>query len=485
MIKLLKDMMNSIQALKPMDLVDIGIIAIFIYLILIWFKKAKARYMFFGMVIVGLIYILARFFGLYLTTMAFQAFFAVALIMIVIIFQDDIRHFFERIGIWGVPRRHYLATSFVQEIDTLNKTLTELSRKKIGALIVIQGKDPLDRHLEAGISLDGLLNQVLLESIFDRHVPSHDGAVIVNRGRITKFGCYLPLSSNIKEIGRLGTRHAAALGLSERSDALCLVVSEEQGVISVAEESRIRQLKDIVETRSTLENYYRRKFPKKEKNIINSFLTENPLEKIIAVILACGLWFVFVGQRIEMIRRDFVIPLEYRNLAHDMIIKEPKSKEIIVTLSGTEQAFSLLIPKELKLSLDMAKIKEGENKFLISKDFLRSLTSGITMVKAEPDEIRIDVYRKITAVIPIELKTTGRLPQDFIIREIKILPKEVAVTFPSTIPREKISIATKPIDLKPITENTTIVPDLVIAPEIGFPDNKYPEVKVIIEVEKK
>jgi uncharacterized protein (TIGR00159 family) len=351
-MKFIKDFFNLVQIT---DIIDVAIIATFIYMALVWFEKARARFVLIGLFTLGSIYILARIFGLYLTTMVFQAFFAIFLIMIVIIFQDEFRHFFERIALWRIIRKKRQFSSFNQNIEILTNTLADFARKKIGALIVIKGRDPLDRHIEGGVALEGLLNQVTLESIFDPHTPSHDGAVIIDENQIAKFGVHLPLSVNIHGAGHLGTRHVAALGLSERTDAICLVVSEEHGTISIAEGEKIKQVKDIANLRLRLEDFYRKRFPRKKK-FWSDVLAGHILEKIIAVVLACGLWMVF-GQRQEIIRRDFVIPIEYRNLAPDWIIGEPKPKEATVSLSGTERTFNLANTSEFKISLDMSKAK--------------------------------------------------------------------------------------------------------------------------------
>jgi diadenylate cyclase len=464
------------------DFIDIGIIVIFIYLLLVWLKKARVRFILAGMIILGLIYILARFFGLYLTTMVFQAFFAIFFIMIVVIFQDDFRHFFERIAIWGITRRRPLLAPLDQDIAMLTSGLANLSRKKIGALVVIRGQDPLDRYLEAGTYSDALLSQILIESVFVPNSPSHDGAVIIERMRLAMFGCHLPLSTNIEEVGHLGTRHAAALGLAERTDALCIVVSEERGTISVAEEGGITQLKDIGELRNILERFYREKFPAKHKTLSIDFLKGHFLEKIIAVILASGLWLAF-GHRTETIRRDFVIPIEYRNLAQDRIISETKPRELTITLTGSERAFSLLDPKELKLSMDMSKIKDGEEKYYLDKDMVRK-PSGLSLVNIEPKEIPLRVYKMISASIPIQIKTNGRAPSGVTIKEIKVEPQSVSVMIPDMIDRGKTSITTEPVELKSITETTTLVPKLIIPSEIRFSGDKPPQVKITIEVEK-
>ncbi len=464
---------------KFMDVVDIAIISAFIYTVLVWLKKARARFMFIGMIIISLVYVAARFFGLYLTTMALQTFFAVALIMVVVIFQDDMRRFFESIAVVGMTRKHRITKSSDENIDILMSALANLSRKKIGALIVLTGKEPLDRHIEAGIRLDGLMSQVLLESIFDPHVPSHDGALIVEGGRVTRFGCHLPLSTNISEIGRLGTRHAAALGITEHCDAMSLVVSEEHGTITVADNGKVKQIKEITQLKNILRYFYNTRFPtKKGLGFLNLIVRHFP-EKIIAVILASSLWITF-GHKTEIVRRDVVVPIEYRNLASDRIIKEPKVKEVTLTLSGTEQGFGLLKPKELKVSVDTSNIKDGDNKFVLTKDLVRN-NAELAVVNIDPDEISLNSYRMLPMEIPVELVTKGSPPSDIIITDMKVEPKTLTVLFPSVAPKSKAFINTEPIELDSIREKTSISAKLDVAPDIRFRDDKYPEVKVLID----
>jgi len=279
-------------SLNLINVIDIIVISLFIYMVLGWLKKAKARFMFLGMLTIGILYVFARFFNLYLTTVLFQEFFSVALIMIVVIFQEDFRQFFERVATLEITRKHR-NVPIDQNALMVSNALVNLSRKKIGALVVIQEKDLLDRHLEAGVKVDAVLSEVLLESIFDPHVPTHDGAVVVDGNRAVYFGTHLPLSTNVKEIGRLGTRHSAALGLVERTDALCVVVSEENGTISVAKDGRIRELPESTQLYSIVERSYRTRFPRKREFNPFRFLTHNFFEKILAIVLASALWFAF------------------------------------------------------------------------------------------------------------------------------------------------------------------------------------------------
>lgn len=479
-------MLEHIQGLfsniRVIDFIDIGVIAVFIYMLLVWFEQARARFVMMGLFILGSIYTLARLFGLYLTTIVFQAFFAIFLIIVVIIFQDEFRRFFERLALWGLIRNKKRFTSFDKNVDMLTNALVDLSNKKIGALVVIKGKDYLGRHIEGGLPLGGLISQIMLEAIFNPLAPTHDGAVIIEEGRIIEFGCHLPLSMNIREIGHLGTRHAAALGLAERTDALCIVVSEERGTISVAENGKIRLLKDVAALRISLEDFYRKRFPQR-RNILSELLTGHILEKLTALSLACGLWMVF-GHTQDIIRRDFIIPIEYRNLASEWIIAEPKPKEATVALSGTESAFTLMDSKDLKISLDMSKVQEGNNEFLFSKDSIRQ-PPGISVVDITPEKVALEAYRIVNVSIPVEAAVSGRLPFGVSLVAIKIEPQVISIIAPSALKDSLLKATTEDIDLRNINETQSLTVKLILPPQARFADDKQQEAKVTIEVEKK
>ncbi len=237
---MIENALTMLQHFRIQDILDIAIISVMISALLIWFKDRASRFVFLGITLLGVIYLLARFFQLYLTTVVLQAFFAILLFVLVVIFQEDLRRFFERLALLGRFRKKFFTVAaFNESAEIIAQTAADLARKKVGALIVLQGEDPLDRHLTGGNNLDGLLSQPLLESIFDPHSIGHDGAVLVDGNRVMRFGCHLPLSANAAQHGNLGLRHTAALGLSERSDAICIVVSEERGSISLAKGERI------------------------------------------------------------------------------------------------------------------------------------------------------------------------------------------------------------------------------------------------------
>jgi diadenylate cyclase len=475
-------LIDLINVFRIADLFDIAIIAILSYIILAWFKKTTSRFVLIGIIILGLIYSVARFFNMYLTEYVFQGFFAILLIALVIIFQEDLRRFFERLAMWSIFKKEKTVISSNPHVDILVNTVASLAKKRQGALIVLKGEEYLDRHIEGGIELDGKVSQSLLESIFDPHSIGHDGAVVIEDGRVVKFGCHLPLSSNLQKIRNLGLRHTAALGLTERSDALCIVVSEEKATITISREEVLKKLSTLDQLRNVLEDFYHKKTSEWAKKSWFQRIIHNPFEKSIAILLACVLWFAFAYQT-GSIRRDFVVPIIYRNLPNYWVIEEPRFKEATATLMGSEQAFGLLNPESLKIVLDVSNVEEGKQEILLGANLLKH-PSNLTLVGIRPNKIQFVAHNMIPIEVPIKVETSGTVPPDLEILNIETNPKAIKVM---ALPKDdnRITILTEPIDLRSIISTSTLTPKLILPPNVRLIDEKPPEVRVTIEIKKK
>jgi diadenylate cyclase len=138
------------------------------------------------------VYVLAEALDLRLTTAIFRGFFAISVVIIVVLFQEELRQLFERLGVWSMRRGRRAGPPRSLPADILVETLTDLARQHIGALIVLPGRQPVVRHVRGGLVLDGLLSAPLLKSIFDPHSPGHDGAVIIEGDRVARFAAHLP-----------------------------------------------------------------------------------------------------------------------------------------------------------------------------------------------------------------------------------------------------------------------------------------------------
>lgn len=477
---MIQNAFTMLQHFRIQDILDIAIISVMIAALLIWFKDRASRFVFLGIILLGAVYLLARVFQLYLTTMVLQAFFTILLFVLVVIFQEDLRRFFERLALLGrFRKRFYAVAAFNESAEILAQTAADLAHKRVGALIVLQGKDPLDRHLTGGHNLDGLLSQTLLESIFDPHSIGHDGAVLIEGNRVMRFGCHLPLSANAAQHGNLGLRHTAALGLSERSDAICIVVSEERGSISLAKGERISVIANASALRIELEAFFAKEAPLARPRPILRWLKENPREKVIAVVLACILWMVFGYQR-ETIRRDFVVPIQYLNPPVEWVLEEPRIMEAKVTLTGPGQAFQLMHPGSLKISLDLKQVRPGAQEIALKREMVNA-PSNLSVAGIHPERIKVVTSRLLPLMVPIEVLTEGSPPPGLAVQKITTVPAEIKVLIPSRLRGKRIRILTEPLDLSLLDVQKIFTPTLRYPQDVRFAGGQAPMIRVVIK----
>ncbi len=215
------------------DAADVLIVAVFLYWIMVLIKGTRAVQMLVGLAVVLGLYAVADRFGLHTIHAVLSTFLGSIFLVIVVLFQHEIRRGLVELGRSPLFSRLALAESEMN-LEELVRAVVSLASRRIGALIVLERRTGLREFIESGVAVDAVPSKQLLESIFQSGSPLHDGAVIVSRGRIAAAGSLLPLTVNPDVSRALGTRHRAALGLSEASDAVVLVVSEETGVVSLA-----------------------------------------------------------------------------------------------------------------------------------------------------------------------------------------------------------------------------------------------------------
>ena len=221
------------------DIVDILLLAVILYYLLRFVRDRRAWTLLVGFAVLGGFYVLTQALGLRVVNMVLRAFFDMYIVFIIVIFQREIRDALEKIGgtvlqlrKFGSPSQSVADAAAI--IGVLSEAACDLSREKCGALIVIERNTKLGDYVKTGIVLDAQMSCELFGNLFFNRSPLHDGAVIVRDGKISAAGCILPSSKSSAIPKELGTRHRAAVGISEQSDAVVIVVSEETGVISIA-----------------------------------------------------------------------------------------------------------------------------------------------------------------------------------------------------------------------------------------------------------
>lgn len=393
----LAQLIRVVSEIGPADLVDIAIVTLVLYAFLVALKRTRRSGLIFtGIAILGLIYVAARLSNLVLTVALLQGFFAVILVALVVIFQEDLRYFFERVGLWWRERSLPLYKRRTRrlprrEVEVLARTLGDLARARIGALVVVRGRDVIARHLEGGEEVQGLVSEPLLKSIFDPHSIGHDGAVIIEGNLISRLGVHLPLSKNLVRLARTGTRHAAGLGLAERTDALCLVVSEERGTMSAARRGDIGPVEDAGELARLLESFYDEVAPKPQARVLTGVFRRNFQEKVVALGLAVVLW-VFVVYRAENIEDTLEVSVQPALLPSDLVATIEPSK-VKVTFSGERKEFAFLKPGDIKLTLQLWDAKKGRRQVRITGDEL-TYPHTLELENIEPRHVMLEIEQK-------------------------------------------------------------------------------------------
>ena len=247
-------MREIFEQLNAWAALDITLMTIAIYYILILVKGTRTAQTLTGVLIIFVAFFASSTLPLTTVNWVFNKFYSSIILIIIIIFQDDIRHALSKIGRKSLIASHEsIASNHI--LDELTKTAASLTKKRIGALMVLERNILLGRYVDIGTLLDARISREVLMAIFHPTSPIHDGAVIIQRGRIAAAGCFLPLTREENLTKHWGTRHRAAIGISQETDALVILISEETGRISLVMEGLVNPVEDPDELRRLLQRF--------------------------------------------------------------------------------------------------------------------------------------------------------------------------------------------------------------------------------------
>lgn len=264
-----------IPSMRWSDVAEILIIAFLMYYILLWVKNTRAWALLKGVLVIAVFVLVAVIFNMNTILWIVSNLFSIAAIAIVVVLQPELRKAIEELG-----RKNFFSSIITfdasksdndsfsdRTINEIVKASVEMGKVKTGALIVIQNEQPLNEYERTGIDVDGIVSSQLLINIFEHNTPLHDGAVIVKNNRITAATCYLPLSDNMELSKELGTRHRAGVGISEVTDSMTVIVSEETGKISVAYDGKLERGLDAEHLRGTLKSIQNKPVEEKKRKL--------------------------------------------------------------------------------------------------------------------------------------------------------------------------------------------------------------------------
>jgi diadenylate cyclase len=396
------------QGIRVTDVIDVVLVAVLLWAALSWLRRARARIALAGVGILTVAFLLARQLELQMTVWILQGFFAVVVIVLAVVFQDDLRRLFEQIALWGLRRKPPAAP--LDAVDAIVGAVRQLVAEGFGALLVIPGREPLDRHVAGGIPLAAIVSEPLLLSLFDPHSPGHDGAVTVEGDRAMRFAVHLPLSTDQAQLGAGGTRHAAALGLAERTDALAIVVSEERRTVSIARDGRLRTLAGPELLAREIRRFLAERGPKPvERRSRAQLLARRWPEALLALAASASLWLLLVpGSTRSEFERS--VPVVVENLPAGYAIESIEPTEVEVLFEGRRRDFFLGQQARLSLRVDALLVQLGRRTFDVGPQHVQH-PEGMTPLRVVPTRIKLNVVQSNAGLMGPRRSPSARYAQ--------------------------------------------------------------------------
>ena len=429
-----------IPTIRIQDIADILIMTFLLYQLYSWFRGTRAIQVLLGLGVVTLIYFVTRFLDLYMTSWVLQELGTVLIVLIIVVFQTEIRQALYRFSLM----RHMLQSrpeTQHSQFQDISETIFRMAAKKNGALIVFQGNESLHDLMTNGVVIDSEITPQMLESIFYDGAPFHDGAALINNGRIEKAACHLPLSVNPDVPQHLGTRHRAALGLSERCDAVVIVISEERGEVSLVTAGTFRRMSSPTELIMALDTLLRNEMEAPRAAVKQRFFS-NLLPKAFFLLAVCVFWALITTRQGQI--TTVTAPVRLHGVPDGVVLLRVEPEDVTIQL----KAMSSLAPPPSKLDLtaeiDASKVLEGSTALRINHTDI-TVPSGMTITSVSPSSVRVFAARKLRKRVPVKVMLKGKLPGRTHIH-VTCDPDFVDIEGPAGQVSQIVSVATEDID---------------------------------------
>ncbi len=380
------------------DIVDIALNSYILFRLYILFRGTKVFRMLIGILLLWFSQEAAFSLRFTVTSLVLQTITAVSALIIIVVFSNEIRSVFHaknlKAILWGFPKK-----TVHPPIEIIADSIYEMAQKYCGALIVFPGKDDLKDVIQNGTVWDGKVSKEMILSIFWYGNPVHDGAAVIQGDRVTEVGVILPLSKkNLPS--SYGTRHRAAKGLTELTDALVVIVSEERGSVLAAKGSRLSVMDDKAELEKELREHEGIRVTDGQGGVTRESL-EYCTAALFSVLFILGVWFGVTGGLNTLVTLE--IPIEYMNRDPGMEILSTSINSVYVRLSGSDILMKSVRPEQVRVKVDMTHAAVGYNVFPIRKENI-SLPPGILLAKVEPETVEMEVEAAVRLDVPVEYK---------------------------------------------------------------------------------
>ena len=374
------------------DGLDILIVTYVFYRLFLWLKRKKALRMVLALLALPFFLFLAKWIDLPLSVWGLQNLWAVILLILVVIFQQEIRE---------VLRSFSLLTFFFgrsdvlpsEVLDRVVETAFALAEKGFGGLIVLQQGDDLEAFTHGKTWLDAEVNEDLLVSIFNPQSPLHDGAVILQGGRIRYATVLLPVSESASFPKKWGTRHRAGVGITEVSDAKCIIVSEERKEVLLASRGKAEKSAKREALAENLSDLHTSEGKKEKKKKQWGKIFENLSLKGLFLLLVTLLWISVIGLRQGEMSLN--LPVEYYSIPSHLALSGETPREVSVRLRGSQRLLSSLNLERLRAQVDLSNVHPGTNQISLSETSI-TVPSGIKVVNFYPQKLRLQISKSLS-----------------------------------------------------------------------------------------
>lgn len=443
--------------MRIQDIADIIIMTFLLYQLYTWFRKTRALQVVIGLGSLVILYIVTKNLGLFMTSWILQELGTVIFVLIIVVFQGEIRQALYR---FSMMRNFFGSNAPILPLNLpeLAATIFSLAASRTGALIVFERQEKIDDQLLHGVQLDSLVSGQLIASIFEEGLPLHDGAVIIRNGRITEASCHLPLSSSGDIPQHLGTRHRAAVGMAERSDAIVVVVSEERGVVSLVSGGELVEVLTPEMLVSMLKEKLEVFAPKVAGFSVRQRLFNNFIPKLVTLLIVLATWLVINAREAGL--QTVRAPVKFHGLPANLVLKADAPEDVEVQLKVLSTLLGKTGKLEVAADLDLSGIREGVNNIsLDSRTF--QLPLGVSIVRVTPAVLKVVAERKGYRELPVHLRKSGRIQRGVQLRSIMLEPSSVTVTGPVSELSRLRYVETEPLDLSAVGRSQTIEIKLV------------------------
>jgi len=391
------DIFSYIRYFHWQSVLDVLLVAYLFYQCSLWVRGSRALLAAVGLAVVGGIALLARWSGLILAGWLFQSLWSVIWLILIIVFQPELRRILERLSLLDLVRGRR-STLQRDTLAELTEAVFDLAREHIGALIVLPQRDPLDPYLRGGVPVDALVSREVLRALFQPPTPTHDGALVLRTQRIEQAACFLPMTTATGLPATYGARHRAALGLTERCDALCLLVSEERGTVALARQGKLDLFGNPIRLQQELQKTTPEMFDGPSSTGWSwRWLTYRLGAKALSLSVAIGLWMAVAGQ--QSAEMALTVPIEYQRIATGFELRGDIPAEVTIRLRGSQLALAALRASSVRLRVSLERVRDGLNYIPLTVHHL-DLPPGVDLTDMRPAFLAIEVRKKESVAAP-------------------------------------------------------------------------------------